>query len=205
MGDVRHEGLDKDPVDEVYGSFAEAPQAAMSVVLRSPQTSPELAQQLTWIVHDIDPDAVLADVAPLMQLRTNSLASRRTTAIFLGIFAVIALCITASGISGMMALSVGERKHEIGVRLALGANPGTVIRSMMGQVFALIAVGLGTGFAAAWGMSSSMSHVIFGVAPRDSMTFAASLALLVVVAAASSFIPLTRIARLDPVVLLRTE
>jgi putative ABC transport system permease protein len=174
-------------------------------VLRSPQTSPELAQQLAWIVHDIDPHAVLADVAPLLQLRANSLSSRRTTALFLSIFAVVALCITASGIGGMMALSVGERKHEIGVRLALGATPGTVIRSMMGQVFALIVLGLGTGFAAAWLMSTSMSHVIFGVGPRDSTTFVASLALLVAVAAASSFVPLTRIARLDPVVLLRTE
>jgi putative ABC transport system permease protein len=205
VGDVRYEGLDKEPADQVYGSFAEAPQAAMSLVIRSAQTSPELAQQVRWIVHDIDPDAVMADLAPLVELRTNSLAPRRTTALFLGIFAVIALCITASGIGGMMALSVGERKHEIGVRLALGATPGTVIRSMMRQAFVLILLGLGAGFGAAWLMSASMSHVIFGVGPRDSVTFALSLALLVVVALVSSFAPLTRIARLDPVVLLRAE
>ena len=205
VSDIRHLGLDQDPVDEVYGSLAESPQAAMSVVIRSPQTSPELGAQLRWIAHDIDPKAVVADVRPMMQVRKEWLASRRTTAMFLSVFAVIALCITASGISGMMALTVGERKHEIGVRLAVGATPGSVILSMMKQVLVLMTVGLGTGFGAAWLMSTSMSHVISGIAPRDAITFAVSSALLIAVATASSFVPLTRIAKLDPVVLLRAE
>jgi predicted permease len=205
VSDIRHLGLDQDPIDEVYGSLAESPQAAMSVVIRSSQTSPELGEQLRWIAHDIDPNAVVADVRPMMQVRKDWLASRRTTAMFLGIFAVVALCITASGISGMMALAVGERKHEIGVRLALGATPGTVILSMMRRVLVLTTVGLGTGFGAAWLMSTSMSHVIAGIAPRDTVTFASSSALLIVVTTASSFLPLTRIAQLDPVVLLRAE
>jgi putative ABC transport system permease protein len=205
VSDIRHLGLDQDPVDEMYGSLAESPQAAMSVVIRSSQTSPELGEQLRWIAHDIDPNAVVADVRPMMQVRQEWLASRRTTAMFLSVFAVVALCITASGISGMMALAVGERKHEIGVRLALGATPGTVILAMMKQVLALMTVGLGAGFGAAWVMSTSMSHLIAGIAPRDAVTFAGSSALLIAVTTASSFVPLTRIARLDPVVLLRAE
>jgi len=205
VSDIRHLGLDQDPIDEVYGSLAESPQAAMSVVIRSSQTSPELGEQLRWIAHDIDPNAVVADVRPMMQVRKDWLASRRTTAMFLGIFAVVALCITASGISGMMALAVGERKHEIGVRLALGATPGTVILSMMKQVLVLMTAGLGVGFGAAWLMSTSMSHVIAGIAPRDTVTFAISSALLIAVTTASSFVPLTRIGQLDPVVLLRAE
>jgi predicted permease len=205
VSDIRHLGLDQDPVDEVYGSFPQAPQAAMSVVIRSSQTSPELGEQLRWIAHDIDPNAVVTDVRPMMQVRKDWLASRRTTAMFLSIFAVVALCITASGISGMMALAVGERKHEIGVRLALGATPGTVILSIMKQVLALMTLGLGAGFGASWVMSTSMSHVIYGVAPRDAVTFVVSSALLVAVTTASSIVPLTRITRLDPVVLLRAE
>ena len=205
VSDIRHVGLDKEPVDEVYGPFAQSPQAAMSVVIRSSQSLPELTPQLAWIAHDIDADAVVADMQPMLQVRKDWLASRRTTAIFLSVFAVVALCITASGISGMMALAVGERKHEIGVRLALGATPSIVIRSMMRQVFVLMTVGLGTGFGAAWVTSASMSSVIFGIAPRDGVTFAASAALLIAVATASSFVPLKRIAKLDPVVLLRAE
>ena len=205
VSDIRHLGLDQDPVDEVYGSLAESPQGAMSVIIRSPQISPELGEQLRWVAHDIDPKAVVADVRPMMQDRKQWLASRRTTAMFLSVFAVIALCITASGISGMMAITVGERKHEIGVRLAVGASPGSVILSMMKQVSVLLTVGLGVGFGAAWVMSTSMSRVISGIPPRDALTFAASSALLIAVAAASSFVPLTRIAKLDPVVLLRAE
>jgi putative ABC transport system permease protein len=205
VSDIRHLGLDQDPVDEMYGSLAESPQAAMSVVIRSSQTSPELGEQLRWIAHDIDPNAVVADVRPMIQVRKEWLSSRRTTAMFLSIFAVVALCITASGISGMMALAVGERKHEIGVRLALGATPGTVILSMMKQVLVLMTAGLGVGFGVAWVMSTSMSHLIAGIAPRDAATFAVSSALLIAVTTASSFVPLTRIAKLDPVVLLRAE
>ena len=203
--DVRHQSLDKEPVDEVYGSLAEAHRNVMSILLRSSPTSPQLAQQVAWIVHDLDPDAVIADIQPMLQVRTDSLASRRTTAVFFSIFAVVALCITASGISGMMALSVGERQHEIGVRLAMGATATRVIGSMMRQALTLIGVGLGAGFGIAWLFSNSMSDVIFGVVPRDSVTFAASSALLLVVAAASSLVPLARVAKLDPVVLLRTE
>ncbi len=205
VSDIRHLGLDKEPVDEAYASFAESPQAAMSLVVRSSQASPELRQQIAWIAHDIDPNAVVADVQEMTQVRNNWLASRRTTAMFLSVFAILALCITASGISGMMALAVGERKHEIGVRLALGATAGAVIRAMMKQVFVLMMLGLGAGFSAAWVMSTSMSHLIFGIAPRDAATFAVSSALLIAVTAASSFVPLTRIAKLDPVVLLRAE
>ncbi len=205
VSDIRHQGLDKDPVDEAYGSFLQSRQGAMSIVIRTAQPTPELSQQLAWIAHDIDPSAVVADVQPMMKIREDWLASPRTTAVFLGIFALIALCITASGISGMMAVAVGERKHEIGVRLALGATPSNVIRSMMKQVLVLTSIGLAAGFGAAWAMSTSMSSVIAGIAPRDSVTFAASSALLLAVAMASSLVPLQRIAKLDPVELLKTE
>ena len=141
----------------------------------------------------------------MMQLRSDWLEPRRTTAIFLSVFAVVALCITASGISGMMAVAVGERKHEIGVRLALGATPGTVIRSMMKQVLASHDGRAGSGICRRLGNVDFHVSVISGIAPRDGITFAVSSALLLAVAMASSFVPLTQIAKLDPVVLLKTE
>jgi len=205
VSDIRHVALDKEPVDEAYGSFWESHQGTMSIVVRSSQPLPELSQQLAWIAHDIDPTAVVADVQPMTQIRTDWLEPRRTTAIFLSVFALVALCITASGISGMMAVAVGERKHEIGVRLALGATPSVVIRSMMKQLLMVTTIGLAAGFGAAWAMSTFMSSVISGITPRDGITFAVSSTLLLVVAMASGFVPLKQIARLDPVVLLRTE
>jgi ABC-type antimicrobial peptide transport system permease subunit len=177
----------------------------MTVVIRSSQTSPELGAELRWIAHDIDSRAVVADVRPMVQVRQEWLALRRTTAMLLSVFAVIALCITASGISGMMTLTVGERKYEIGVRLAVGATPGAVMLSMIKQWLVLMIGGLGTGIGAAWLMSTSMSHVIAGIAPRDALTFIVSSVLLIAVATVSCYVPLTRIAKLDPVVLLRAE
>ena len=205
VSDVRYSGLDREPVDEAYGSFGESRQGVMSIAVRTSQALQELSQQLVWIAHDIDPKVVVADVQPMIQVRENWLASRRTTAMFLTVFAVVALCITASGISGLMALAVGERKHEIGVRLALGATPSLVIRSMLRQVLVLTLFGLAAGSAVAWEGASSMSAVVAGVAPRDAVTFGISSALLIAVAIASSFVPLMRIAKLDPVVLLATE
>jgi predicted permease len=205
VSDMRHSGLDREPVDEMYGSFGESRQGVMSVVVRTSRPLQELSQQLTWIAHDIDPDVVVADVQPMRQVRDNWLASRRTTAMFLSVFAVVALCITGSGISGLMALAVGERKHEIGVRLALGATPNLVIRSMMRQVLVLTLLGLAAGFGVAWEAAKSMSAVVSGIAPRDAVTFGVSSALLIAVAIASSFVPLKRIAKLDPMVLLATE
>jgi predicted permease len=205
VGNVKQEGLDKDPVDEVYGPFAQEPHAAMSLLVRSSRSATQLAPEISWIVHDLDRNAVITDVEPLLQVRENSLAPRRSTAIFLSLFALLALGITASGISGLMSLEVGDRKHEIGVRLALGATPHRVIRSMMGQALAIVVAGLGVGFAVAWLMSTSMSRLLYGVVPRDALTFAASSSLLVAVALTSSFVPLTRIAKLDPTVLLKLE
>ncbi|HEY2471486.1 MAG TPA: ABC transporter permease [Terracidiphilus sp.] len=205
VSDIRNLGLDQEPVDEVYGSNAESPQRAMGVVIRSSRISPELGEQIKWIAHDIDPNAVVTDVRPMIEVRKEWMSSRRTTAILLSLFAMIALFITASGISGMMALTVGERKHEIGIRLAMGATPGSVILSMMKQVLILIALGLGVGFCAAWLMSASMAHIMSGIVPRDAMTYTVSSALLTAVAMVSAFIPLIRIAKLDPVVLLRAE
>jgi putative ABC transport system permease protein len=205
VSDVRHLGLDREPVDEAYGSFGESPQGVMSIAVRTSQPLQELSQQLAWIAHDIDANVVVADVQPMMQVRESWLASRRTTAMFLTVFAVVALCITASGISGLMALAVGERKHEIGVRLALGGTPSLVIRSMMRQVLMLTLLGLAAGFAVVWEVATSMSAVVSGIAPRDAVTFGASFGLLIAMAIASSFVPLKRIAKLDPVVLLATE
>jgi predicted permease len=205
VGDVRQKGLDKEPVDEAYCAVAQAHTPAMSLIVRGTRSAHEIAPEISWIVHDIDPEAVITDVQTLAQVRKDSLAPRRNTAVFFSIFASLALAITAIGISGLMSLEVTERRHEIGIRMALGATPGRVMSSMMGRAFLIIAAGLGFGFTMAWAMSATMSKLIYGILPRDSVTFAVSSLLLVTIAAASSFLPLTRIRGLDPTVLLKTE
>ena len=205
VGDVRQRGLDKEPVDEAYCAFPQTQNHFMDLVVRGTRPAREIAPEISWIVHDLDPDAVVTDVQALSDIRQQSLAPRRNTALFFSVFAALALAITASGISGLMALEVTERKHEIGIRMALGATPRRVMSSMMARVLAIIIAGLGCGFAIAWLISGSMSKLIFGILPRDSVTFAASSALLVLTAMAASFLPLTRISKLDPTVLLKVE
>lgn len=205
VGDVRQRGLDRESVDEAYCAFAQTRDQAMNLIVRGARSANEVAPEISWIVHDLDPDAVITDVQALARVRADSLAPRRNTAVFFSIFAVLALAITASGISGLMTLEVTERKHEIGIRMALGATPGRVMSSMMARVFLIIAAGLGLGFAIAWLMSATMSRLIYGILPRDSVTFAVSSLVLIVIATASSFLPLTRIPRLDPTVLLKAE
>ena len=143
-------------------------------VVRGSRTAQEIAPEISWIVHDLDPQAVITDVQALTEVREESLAPRRNIAIFFGIFAGLALAITASGVGGLMALEVVERKHEIGIRMALGATPGRVMSSMLGRVLLIIVAGLGCGFAVAWLMSATMSRLIYGILPRDPVTFAVS-------------------------------
>ncbi|HKD86568.1 MAG TPA: ABC transporter permease [Terriglobales bacterium] len=205
VGNVRHRGLDQEPIDEAYCAFAQTNNYFMDLIVRGTRSAHELAPEVAWIVHDLDRDAVITDVEALTDVRKDSLAPRRNTALLFSIFAGLALAITASGISGLMTLEVSERKHEIGIRMALGATPRRVMGSMMTRVTAIIVAGLGCGAAVAWLMSAPMAKLVYGILPRDSVTFAVSAVLLVVVAMASSFLPLTRIAKLDPTVLLRTE
>jgi len=204
-GDVRQRGLDQEPIDEAYCSFAQTDNHYMDLIVRGTRSPRELAPEVSWILHDLDPQGVITEVKALAEIREDSLAPRRNTALFFSIFAGLALAITASGISGLMTLEVAERKHEIGIRIALGATPQKVMSSMMARVLAIIVAGLGCGFGAAWLMAGPMAKLIYGIVPRDAVTFTAASAVLALVAIASSFLPLTRIAQLDPSVLLRAE
>ena len=205
VGDVRQRGLDKEPIDEAYCSFPQTGYHFMTLLLRSSRTASSLDPEISWIVHDLQSDAVVTDVETLSEVRQDSLAPRRNTALLFSIFAVLALAITASGISGLMSLEVSERRQEIGVRMALGATPSRVMRAMMQPTLVIIAGGLGCGLGAAWLMSSPMTKLIYGIVPRDSVTFMAAPALLVLIAVVSSVLPLTRIGKFDPTVLLRAE
>jgi len=204
-GDVRQYGLDKEPSDELYRPIAQSRSFVLSLLIRASGPAADITRETGWIVHKLDQRAVITDVQPLTQVRATSLASPRITALFLGLFAIVALCITAAGISGMMALVVSERKQEIGIRLALGATAGRVMGAMMRQALTLIFAGLGSGLVIAWLMSAAMSRLVFGIAPRDILTFALSAALLAAVAVVSSFIPLTRVTKLDPIAVLRAD
>jgi putative ABC transport system permease protein len=205
VSDVRQVGLDKEPIDELIVPWEQGDSNVMSMAVRTTGSLETLGREVSWIAHDIDKDVAVTDVQPMTQVRTESLASPRITATFLTIFAVIALAITASGISGMMALMANDRKQEIGIRLALGATPGAVMRAMFAKVAPAMCGGLVLGLVAAWWLSKSMNDIVIGVPVRDSLTFATSSLVLAATAILFAVAPLTSISRLDPSTPLRAE
>lgn len=205
VSDVRQTGLDKEPIDELTLSFEQISNSVMSLVVRTSGPLDAVERDVRWIAHDIAKDVAVTDVQRMTEVRSDSLASPRITATFLTIFAILALSITASGISGMMALMVNDRKQEIGIRLALGATPGAVMRAMFAKVAPAMVGGLVIGLAAAAFLSKSMDQIVVGIPVRDALTFATSSLVLAATAVLFAVAPLTNISRLDPSMQLRAE
>ena len=133
------------------------------------------------------------------------MASPRLTAILLGLFAALALVITAAGIAGVMALSVSQRTHEMGIRMALGATRGDLLWMALRQGMALVLAGLAIGAIGALALTRLMSTLLFAVEPTDPLTFGAGAALVIVVGTLATAIPAYRAARVDPIATLRAE
>ena len=136
---------------------------------------------------------------------SNSLAARRLTLIVLAAFAVVALALSCVGIYGVISYLVGERTREIGVRIALGARRGDVLRLVVAQGARMALVGVGMGICAALGLTRLMSSQLFGVTAHDPLTFAAVAAALFVVAVGAYYLPARRAMRIDPMIALRYE
>jgi putative ABC transport system permease protein len=142
-------------------------------------------------------------VRTLAQLRSDSLSAPRLTTVLLVLFAALALSVTAAGIAGVLAYAVSQRTQEIGIRLALGAAPGTVLQMVMRQGMMLVAAGLLLGFGGALLLSRTMQSLLFGVASSDPLTFGGVAAVLLAVALLSCFLPARRVMSIDPQVALR--
>ena len=136
-------------------------------------------------------------------MRSNSLSTPRLTALLLALFAALALVITATGITGVLAFSVSQRFHEFGIRMALGAAPGSVLRMVLRQGMGLVAIGLGIGLAAALAFARLLSGLLYGVRPTDPFTFAGVALVLLGVAALACFVPARRATAADPMHALR--
>jgi putative ABC transport system permease protein len=141
----------------------------------------------------------------LEQARYESMASPRVTTTLLGLFAALALLIAASGIGGIMALTVSQRVREIGIRIALGAQPSGILKMILGQGLLLAAIGLAIGVAGALSLKGLVKSLLFGVAPADPVTFAVVGIVLGGAALLASYVPARRAASIDPIDALRME
>lgn len=204
VGDVRQYGLDREPSDEIYVPLAQAAFGG-NLLVRTAAEPMSIARLMREAVYAVDADTAVDRVQTLEQVKSDAVASPRLTAILLAIFAGLALVITAAGIAGVMALSVNQRRHELGVRLALGATPSKVLRMVVGQGMAFVVVGLSLGLAGALVLGRLMSSLLFAVQPTDPITFVAVSMVLMGVAAAACFVPARRVTSIDPMMALRNE
>ena len=204
ISDVKQYGLDREATDEIYIPLAQGG-FANNLLVRTANDPMSIASLMRQAVYAADSDTAIDRVQTLEHVRSDAVASPRLTAILLAMFAGLALIITAAGIAGVMSLSVSQRRHELGVRLALGATPAKVLRMVMGQGMSFVLVGLSIGIAGALLLGRLMSALLFAVQPTDPLTFVAVAATLITVAAAACFVPARRVTSIDPMIALRSE
>ena len=204
VGDVREFGLDHPPVAEVYAPQALNPSPGVLLVRTSAEPR-SMAKSLTALIHGVDPQTAVTRTRTIEQARYESMASPRLTASLLSVFAGLALIIATAGIGGIMALTVSQRVREIGIRIALGARPASILRMVLGHGLLLTLLGIGIGIAGAVALTGLVKSLLFEVPPTDVPTFAVVGLTLLVAAAMACYLPARRAAAIDPNEALRAE
>ena len=206
VGDARRTSLASEAEPEFYVPFGQAAQRRMNLVVRTGAGDPlALASSLRGAVAELDKDQLIWQTRTLDHLVSASVASRRFNMTLLGLFAGVAMLLAALGLYGVMAYSVTRRTHEIGVRMALGARGGDVLRMVVGQGMRLAALGVAIGLAAAFAVTRVLASLLYGVTTTDPLTYAGLAALLASVAFLASYLPARRATKVDPMEALRYE
>jgi putative ABC transport system permease protein len=205
VGDINYSGLDAPAEPVVYYAFRQATNNNQYVVIRTSMNPRSLEPAVKAVVADLDKDLPIVNMRTMDELMTEAVAPPRFRTILVSMFALVGLLLAAIGIYGVMAYAVTERTHELGVRIALGADRGDVLRIVLGEAAWLAACGVGLGVAGALGATRLMQTLLFGVTPTDALTFAAIASLLTATALVASYIPARRATRVDPMVALRYE
>lgn len=156
-------------------------------------------------VEGVDSSAVIYDVRPMEEIVARSISTQRLTMLLLSVFSGLALVLSAIGIYGVIAYLTGQRTHEIGVRVVLGASRKDVLRVVLGQGMRMTLIGVAIGIAAAFGLTRLIARMIYGVGATDPLTFVGVAVLLSAVALCACYIPARRATRVDPMVALRYE
>ncbi len=205
VGDVNHYGLETPPDLQVYVPHAQLTDSYMQLVVRTSVEPSALTGAVRQAIHALDPDLPAYEVTLMRQLLSASLAPRRFTLLLMAIFAGVALLMAALGIYGVLAYTVTQRKHEIGIRMALGAQSQDVLRLIIGQGMKLTLPGVGFGLTGALILTRWLKSLLFGVSATDPLTFVGVAFLLTGVALLACWIPARRATRVDPLTALRHE
>jgi putative ABC transport system permease protein len=205
VGDVRNFGLENEALPEAYVPILQSPSSRMRLVVKTAVEPLSLVSTVKEAVRSLDRDIPFSQVATMEQLLAKSVAQRRLNLSLLGVFAVIALVLAASGIYGVMNYAVSMRTREIGVRLALGAQSSDILRLVVEQGMRLALAGVGFGIISSLALTRLMTTLLYGISAADPLTFIAVTALLVIVTLVACWIPARRATKVDPMAALRFE
>ncbi len=206
VGRVKMEGLSTDSKRvQGYFPFKQIPNDSMTVIMKASGDPNQLIAAARQQVKSIDPDQPIYAIRTMDEIRAESVAPERLNLTLLSIFAGIALVLAMVGIYGVMSYSVTQRTHEIGIRMAIGAQPGDVFRMVIRQGMLLAFIGVGLGLVGAYALTRLMATMLFDIQPTDPATFAAITILLSVVALVACYVPGRRATKVDPMISLRYE
>ena len=205
VGDTKHLGLDSESREMAYWPQPELVYTSMTLVMRSQGDPSGLAVGARSVIRNIDPEQPIGEISTMESLLATSVARSRFSATLLGVFSLVALVMAAVGIYGVMSYSVQQRTHEIGVRMALGAQQSDVLRLVIKQGIVLGLVGVALGLVASFGLTRLVVSLLFEVPATDPKTFALVAGGLFLITLVACFIPARRAMRVDPLVALRYE
>jgi putative ABC transport system permease protein len=204
VGDTHEYGLDAPPRPTVYVNLFQRPRQAMTLSMLSEADPRLVTSAARQILHDLNPE-IPPKFQTFAQIYSASLGSRKFNVVLLGFFALTALVLATAGVFGVVAYSVSRRTREFGVRIALGAGTGDVLRMILGQGMRTILIGVVIGMAGALALTRTVASLLFGVTATDPVTLSAVTLLLVGVALVACYIPARRATKVDPMVALRDE
>jgi putative ABC transport system permease protein len=205
VGDVHLADLETLPRATIYWPYPRVAYTAMTIAVRAQGDPLPLVNSSVRVVRERDPQLAVSNIQTLGEVLETSVAARRITMLLTAVFAGAALLLAAVGIYGVIAYSVSQRTQEIGIRMALGAQRGNVLRMVVGHAVALAGVGIAAGALLALGLTRALEGMLFEVKAADPVTFAAVGAALAAVATLASYVPGRRATRVDPIVALRNE
>lgn len=201
--DIKQDGLDVNGIPHIYTSVYQDPGRALNLVLRTSLAPSVLESQIRDEIHEIDPGLPVYNIRSLNEVMERSLAERRFSAELVAAFALMALLLASVGIYGLLAYLVGQRSQEIGVRIALGAQRGNILKLILGQGGSLAGIGIFVGLIMATITAPMVSAVSYGVRAIDPIVFFAVPLILLVVSFTASYFPARRAAKISPIVALR--
>jgi putative ABC transport system permease protein len=211
VDNVLHYALDGDPAPSYYMPYNQANTSsgywlgAMNLVLRTTGDPTLVLSSTRRLIRDMDGDVLVSNLSTMQDHVGRSVARTRFATVLLNVFAGVALSLAIVGIYGVIAYAVGQRTQEIGLRMALGAQPGAIVGAFLGSGFRLVMVGLGLGLVGSYAFTRFQASLLFGVEAFDPATYAAVTALLMAVALVAMYVPARRATRVDPMAVLREE